>query len=444
MKLAGAVVCAAGVIGLGVLTSSAGAGDIGPTDAGEPAVSANGRFVAFTTGADLGGPVHPAAISNIYVYDRERNKVSLVSRRSHGAGGGGANGASFRPEISADGRFVAFVSQAGNLSGADEPEGDVFVYDRKRRRVELISRQSKAAGGDGANGPPQADVSISANGRYVGLATNADNLGGPIDPGAIYYVYVYDRKRDRIQLVSRRSKAAGGEGADDGAARPSLSANGRFVAFDSGATNLSDAILQDSNNAYVYDRKRKRVSLVSRQSAADGGAGTDQNANTPQVSADGRFVAFTTGAENLGGPIDPAATTNVYVYDLKAKRVSLVSRQSAGAGGDGGNGDSRTVSASGTGRFIAFETSADNLGGPAGDFYNVYVYDRKAKRVSLASRRSAAAGADEPSFYASISGSGRIVAFQTTADNLGGPRLAGSNVYAYDRERKRVELISRD
>jgi Tol biopolymer transport system component len=435
------------VVVLGLIFAQARAGEFGPNDAGFPSVSADGRFVAFSTGADLGGPVHPASTLNVYVYDRERDRVQLVSRRSRRAGGGGANGVSDRPEISANGRFVVFRSDAENLSGADAADFDVFVYDRKRKRTELVSRRGKTAGGQGANGPAQADTSISANGRFVAFSTNADNLGGPIDPGAIYHVYVYDRERDRVQLVSRRSKSAGGEGADDGAARPSLSANGRFVAFDSYATNLSGAILQDSNNVYVYDRRRKRVALVSRQSDSAGGAGADQNANSPDISANGRFVAFNTMAENLGGPI-AATASNVYVYDRERKRVTLVSRRSASAGGGGATGDNRQASISASGRFVAFETSADNLGGPIeDDFYNIYVYDRENRRVSLVSRRSKSAGgegADDPSFDASISGSGRVVAFQTTADNLGGTGLAGSNVYAYDRARKRAELISRD
>ena len=230
--IAGAVLAVA--VAVGLIAAQARAGETGPTDAVNPSISANGRFVAFATGADLGGPVHPASTVNVYVYDRERKKLELVSRRSKGAGGGGANGVSDLPEISGNGRFVVFNSSAGNLSGADVPEYDAFVYDRKRDRVELISRRSKSGGGQGANGPIQPKTSISASGRFVGFATNADNLGGPIDPGAIYHVYVYDRKRDKVELVSRRSRSAGGQGADDGAARPSLSASGRFVAFDSG------------------------------------------------------------------------------------------------------------------------------------------------------------------------------------------------------------------
>jgi hypothetical protein len=165
------------------------------------------------------------------------------------------------------------------------------------------------------------------------------------------------------------------------------------------------------------------------------------------MSANGRFVAFSTQAENLGGPIDPSSTNNVYVYDRSEKRVSLVSRRSESAGGAGADGDSRAAAISGSGRLVAFETSAD-LGGPLlGTFYNVYVYDRERRRVSLVSRQSAGPGsdgADEPSFLPAISDSGRVVSFQTSADNLGGPRLAGNNVYAYDRQRHRVELVSRD
>ena len=114
----------------------------------QPSISGSGRYVAFRSDADnLGGPI--AANSNIYVYDRERNKVQLVSRRSRSAGGAGANGNSEDPVISANGRIVAFQTLATNLQGPLNTSINTYVYDVEGKRVELVSRQSKSHGGEG-------------------------------------------------------------------------------------------------------------------------------------------------------------------------------------------------------------------------------------------------------------------------------------------------------
>ena len=100
--------------------------------------------------------------------------------------------------------------------------------------------------------------------------------------------------------------------------------------------------------------KKDRTSLVSRQSASASGLGGDDESFNPAVSANGRFVAFETHADNLGGPA--ADVANIYVYDRERKKVELVSRRSKSAGGAGGDGDSFLPSISKSGRFVAFET----------------------------------------------------------------------------------------
>jgi Tol biopolymer transport system component len=138
------------------------------------------------------------------------------------------------------------------------------------------------------------------------------------------------------------------------------------------------------------------------------------------ISGNGRFVTFQTSADNLGGPTD--VSPFIYVHDLERHTTRLISRQSAAAGGAGADGSSADPWISGSGRFVTFETGADNLGGPLEDVQNVYVYDRKTRRVKLASReRGGGPGGDGGSFDPSISLDGRFVAFRTLADNLGGP-----------------------
>ena len=367
---------------------------------------------------------------------RIKPKTVLVSRRSAKQGGAAGNATSEFPKVSASGRYVAFTSQATNLGGGPTSD-NAYLYDRKRKRLRFIAR---------ANGPGRAAANddsrveaLSANGRFVAFSTAATNLGGPITPGVLN-VYLYDRKRGRIELVSRASRS--GPGGDGHSFDASISGGGRYVAFASDADNFGGPIDTGVLNVYVYDRKRKRVRLVSR--AGGSGPGGDDDSARPSISAGGRQVAFETEADNLGGPLD-IGVQNIYVYDLERRRVALVSRRSRAAGGGGGDAESRGASISGGGRFVAFRSDADNLGGPAADVPNIYVYDRKRRRVQLVSRRSGklGAGADAVSYTPAVSGDGRFIAFDTEATNLGGGATALQNVYVYDRRRKRVELASR-
>ena len=398
----------------------------------DAAISANGRFVAFQTeAANLGGPI--GATSNIYVYDRRLRKTELVSRQSKSKGGQGADAGSFSPTISGNGRFVAFRSAAANLSGAAQGSGNIYVYDRKRDRVQLVSRQSKSKGGAGANGNAEDGV-ISGNGRFVTFQTIATNLGGPLISGVNHYVY--DRERKRVELVSRQSKAAGGKGQDAGFYDDhpaSITPDGRFVAWTTPATNLGGPIAPgDVNNIYVYDRKRDRVQLVSRRSKADGGAGAVGGADAASISRSGRYVAFNVFGNDLGGPAQ--ATTNVYVYDRKRKRVQFVSRLGKADGGAGPPNASSDPSISAKGRFVAFEYFGNQLGGPVSNVYNVYVYDRERRRLQLVSRASnGGPGGDGFSQSPSISADGDLIAFDSQATNLGGPINAVSNIYVHRR-----------
>jgi Tol biopolymer transport system component len=398
----------------------------------DAAISANGRVVAFQTeAANLGGPIDAA--SNIYVYDRRRQRTELVSRRSKSKGGQGADASSFSPTISGNGRFVAFRSNAGNLSPAAQGSGNIYVYDRKHDRVELVSRQSEADGGAGANDNAEDGV-ISGNGRFVTFQTIATNLGGPL-VGSVNH-YVYDRKRKRVELVSRQSKAAGGKGQDAGYYDDhpaSITPDGRFVAWTTSATNLGGPIAAGNvTKIYVYDRRRDRTQLVSRRAEADGGGGALGGADGASISASGRFVAFNVFGNDLGGPAQ--AVTNVYVYDRERQRVQLVSRRSKADGGAGPPNASSDPSISAGGRFVAFEYFGTQLGGPVSNVYNVYLYDRKRKRLVLVSRGSnGGPGGDGFSQSPSVSADGDLIAFDSQATNLGGPTNALSNVYVRRR-----------
>ena len=369
-----------------------------------------------------------------------KGDLHLVSRQSDSDGGAGANGTSFGASVSGSGRFVAFNSSATNL-GLHDGDSTVYVYDFKHKLVETVSRQSGL--GLAANGF-SVSPEISRNGRFVAFRTDATNLGGPIVAGD--NVYVYDRRLDKVQLVSRRSKSAGGGGANLDADVPTISANGRYLAYNTRATNLGGPIADDGEgNVYVYDRKEKRTFLVSRRS--NGGKGGTDDSYEPSIAPHAPVVVFQTQADNLGGPINPNASANVYAYDWRTREVELVSRRSRGGRGANEAADAPDVSANG--RLVVFETEATNLGGPlqgADATRRVYLHDRESGRTTLVSRQSKAAGgqgADGNSSNPAISNSGRFAAFASAGTNLGGPIDSSLNVYVYDRERKRAILASR-
>jgi Tol biopolymer transport system component len=204
------------------LVSKTSGGTPANGDSFNPSISSSGRYVAFDSLAtNLPGD---DSVFDVFVHDRETGKTRLVSKRSDGTP---ANGGSFDPSISGSGRYVAFDSFATNLPG-DDSFTDVFVHDRNTGKTRLVSKRSN---GTPANGD-SFDPSISGSGRYVAFESNATNLPGDDSFGD---VFVHDRETGKTRLVSKRSN---GTPANGDSFNPSISSSGRYVAFDSLATNL--------------------------------------------------------------------------------------------------------------------------------------------------------------------------------------------------------------
>ena len=220
-------------------------------------------------------------------------------------------------------------------------------------------------------------------------------------------------------MASRQSH--GGEGGNSNSFEPSVAPDAPVVAFASQARNLGGRIRKAASaNVYAYDWSRRRTELISRSSQ---GAGANSAAGVPDLSAAGRYVVFDTAATNLGGPLrTPAGAQNVYLRDRRSGRTSLVSRRSAGAGGQGADGSSSSAVISNSGRLVAFQTAATNLGGPIASGFNTYVYDRDARKATLASRATGGGpGANDYAAEPADSGKGGFVAFYTPATNIDPP-----------------------
>ncbi len=278
-----------------------------------------------------------------------KDETELISVQPPAAGGAGADGVSFDPVLSADGRYVAFESNADNLSSEDNDAfRDAFLRDTLTDAITLISRQSAAEGGTGGNEVSEVHA-ISANGRYVAFTSGADNLSTG-DDNAHVNVFVRDTVTATSILVSRQSAADGGDGGDGQSAFGSMSADGRYVAFESSASNLAADDDNGERDIFVRDLQTNATALVSRRSALSGNGPANDSSSGAAMSADGHYVAFESSADNLS-TIDDNTVFNVFVRDLETGSVRMVSRRSAGGpdGGDGGNGDSRRPALSATG-----------------------------------------------------------------------------------------------
>jgi Tol biopolymer transport system component len=251
--------------------------------------------------------------------------------------------------------------------------------------------------------------------------------------------------RDDLDLVSRAAGAAGVKG-NDFSIEPAISADGRFVAFESQASNLHPDDVDRIADVFVRDLQAGTTTLVSRAAGAAGAKGNRESVFGPAISADGRFVAFTSLASNLH-PDDSDQNADVFVRDLQANTTTLVSR-AAGAAGTKGNGSSSRPAISADGRFVAFESNASNLDPDDGDpFGDVFVRDVQAGTTTLVSRAAGAIGAkgDSFSFRPAISADGRVVAFVSVASNLDpddGDEL--QDVFARDRLANTTTLVSQD
>ena len=265
------------------------------------AVSDNGRFVAFTSGASNLVPGDTNGTLDVFVHDRQSGETERVSVGSSGSQG---NGSSVFPAISGDGRFVAFNSVAANLVPGDtNGVVDIFVHDRQSGATERVSMDSNGNQGNAIS----SIAAVSDNGRFVAFTSGASNLVSG-DTNSSGDVFLHDR---RTGATDRFSVDSSGNQGNTDSNFPAISGNGRFVAFISGASNLVSGDTNGVVDVFVHDRRggvTERVSLDS--SGKQGNAFSGKAA----INHNGRFVAFASSATNLV-PGDTNGTSDVFVTD---------------------------------------------------------------------------------------------------------------------------------
>ncbi|MGZ8184326.1 MAG: hypothetical protein ACXWT1_20475 [Methylobacter sp.] len=337
-----------------------------------PSISADGRYVAFSSIADNLVLLDTNSSSDIFVHDRLTGNTRRASVNSTGVEG---NGSSSNPSISDDGRYVAFGSSADNLVPEDtNGVFDIFVHDLTTGATSIVNISSA-----GVQAKDYSDFpAISADGRYVAFHSIASNLVHE-DTNGFYDVFVHDRLTGKTTRVSVDSEGLEG---NSGSIDASISPNGRYVAFMSAASNLVSGDANDVIDIFVHDRTTDQTTRVSVDS--DGEEGNSSSVGS-SISADGRYVAFESLADNLV-PEDTNEAFDVFVHDLSTDATTRVSVQSGGGQATQSSGSGGTA-ISADGRFVAFTSSSPDLvPGDTNNKRDAFVHDllnRQTTRVSL-------------------------------------------------------------
>jgi Tol biopolymer transport system component len=350
-------------------------------------------------------------------------RVSVPSQGEQG------NADANRPSISGDGTVVAFQSGASNLVPGDANlRSDIFVVDRTTGTIVRASEATDGAEGNAGSLSP----SISGDGRDVAFYSAASTLV-PGDTNGSWDVFVHDRVAGRTERVSI---GPGGVEGDSHSGDPSISADGRFVAFSSEATNLIAGDGNGTPDVFVHDRETGVTERVSV--AADGSEGSGHSYD-PSITADGRSVALWSSSSNLVAG-DANERADVFVRDREAgttERVSVAADAAEAAG------HSYATAISGDGRHVAFESWASNLvPADTNEAPDVFVRDREAGTTERVSVGADGAEGNNYSFFPSISGDGRHVAFYSLASNLVPGDTGAPDVFVRDRDTGTTEQVS--
>ncbi len=424
-----AVPAVAGQIELVSRVAPRRASDSASGTSGSPMLSADGRYAVFVSEAVnlVPGQIDRNRANDVFLYDRVADTVTLVSRTA-GSPVTAGDRISESPQISADGRWVVFLSAARNLVAGQQDATvliDVFLWDRITGTTTLVSRSRRSPKIPGNMESRQP--ALSADGRWVAFTSFATDLvERQVDAGFPHPdVFLFDRAAGRTTLVSRAAAFQNRTG-DDGSDVPSISADGRYVAFRSRARNLTSGPLgADSGwNAFVYDRVANRNTLVSRNGVSGGEP-------SPRISANGEYVA-------LLGPF----RSQLFLVHRATGRTTLVSHAS-GAPGQPASGSVWDFALSADASWVAFTSSGDDLvagQAPVTTFgtFAVFLFERATRENRLISEEELD-GERAASALGGISADGRWTVFTTS-----GLSAVEPEVFLYDRDSGEAERLTSD
>jgi len=437
----------AGMVAL-VSRTTAGVGGNLPTDS--VVISGDGSALVFQTKANNFVANDPGQSTDLFAYDRTAQTVSLVTARTGPASAtSNANSTIFNRflgalqlGLSADGQYVLFISDAGNIVANDtNNEPDIFLYDRIASAVTLVSRDLN---GNPAGAPAfivGPIASISRDGNWVTFNSASDNIV-PNDTNFANDVFLFNRVSGAITLVSHKNGETVPAGAFRGSNSSTISDDGRFVAF------ISRDDLTGENPGfvaagYLYDRTSDQSVLVSRTLTGGVADVLDQNSYYAPVtvSGDGSTVVFQTIDANVVAG-DANGKSDVFRFVRSSGAIELVSRTTIAGVGDNGSFYPQ-VSRDGT--IVSFHSLASNLtpvdtnGGE-----DLFVYNSATQSVSVVSRTSTgAAGGGVSDYDGAVSADGKYVVFTSSSALEAADTNGAFDIYLYDRLANSVSLVSR-
>jgi Tol biopolymer transport system component len=381
-------------------------GAVGNGASTAPVLSADGRYIAFNSGSSNLVTGDTNANTDVFLRDTQSNTTIRVSVATDGTEGEFDSG---YPSISADGRYVAFHSNANNLVPNDTNGGtDVFVRDTQTNTTIIASLDHQ---GNFANLASSLHPSISADGRYVAFESDAILTAG--DTNFATDIYVRDLQTNTIHLISVASDGTQG---DNNSNSPAISADGRYVAFRSVAYNLVPGDTNGVNDIFLRDRQTNtttRISVATDGTQANYNTGSWQCPLS--ISGDGRYVVFESNASNLVDG-DSNSSRDIFLRDTQTDATTILSVTPDWAVGNGDSlcpsisADGRYVN------FFSFASNL--VANDTNSAPDVFVRDIQygiTKRVSVASDGTQATGWSQ---HSAISSDGSVVAFSSYAVNL--------------------------
>ena len=408
------------------LVSCDASGVEGNDHSGAPAVSTDGRYVAFSSQATnlvSGG----TAGYQVFRKDLATGAVALVSCDSAGIQG---NSGSYAPAVSPDGRYVAFHSDATNLVTPATTGRQVFRKDLATGEVLLVSCDSAGVEGNGAS----EYASVSSGGRYVAFDSVATNLVTPATSSR--QIFRKDLSSGAVLLVSCDSAGVEGNTAGNITFNPNITPDGGYVGFRSDATNLIPGGTT-GRQAFVKEIATGDVEIISCDVSVTPG---DDDSGSPILTPDLAYAVFASDADNLvAGSASPDG--QIFRKNLTSGEVELVSCASAGTLG---NGASESPTLSSDGSFVAFTSLATNLvdGGTVSNRRSIFRKDLITGAVVLVSCASSGIQADQRSNSARINSDGKYVAFASVATNLTVPATANWQIFRKELATSRPAVTS--
>lgn len=375
-------------------------------------ISYDGRFVSFHSAASTFVDNDTNGVDDAFVYDRLTGSLRCLSLDPFGAVG---NGPSQRVRVSGDGQFVTFHSYAANLVGGDmNSRSDIFVCELATGQLTLVSISSDGEQGNHYSQYP----SISADGRYVAFISRATNLIADDTNGAVVDVFVHDRQTRETVCASVDSAGVQANASCD---YPVISGNGRYVVFMSQASNLVPDDTSSGYDIFLHDFDTRQTIRVNVDSGGAQAQGPDPNApgNSdsfyPTVSHDGQRVAFLSNAINLVSG-DTNGADDIFLHALS---TGLTTRLSVSSAGQQGDDDSAWPRISPDGRYVAFNSYAENLVvGDTNNHSDIFLHDLETSRTWRVTRTQTGGQANRSSRVPAISQRAHFVAWYSEATNL--------------------------